>query len=263
MSHSISVGCWAEAPERCGVELPDGLSNPGAVVVDQDVHVLGGVMAGEVDLADRLDGQCLEIGDRVEPEIPRADMDVVDVAQDAAAGSAGDFGDELRLGDRRMPIAEIGRRVLDQQPPAERRLRLLDVPAEEVEARLGVRERQQVVEVGSADRAPRQVLGDEHRLDPFDQRLEAAEMTAVERLGAPQGQSDAMKAHRIVAPQLEEPVQRRCLGHVVLGMHLEEGEFGPGGRDLRHMRRAQAYANAAPRDRSTLVMIAAPPGSCG
>ena len=32
-------------------------------------HVLGGVMAGEVDLADRLDGQCLEIGDRVEPEI--------------------------------------------------------------------------------------------------------------------------------------------------------------------------------------------------
>src|ERR1700757_4168394 len=47
-------GYRAEAPERRGVELPDGLRDPGAVVVDQDVHVLGGVMPGEVDLADRL-----------------------------------------------------------------------------------------------------------------------------------------------------------------------------------------------------------------
>jgi hypothetical protein len=119
-------------------------------------------------------------------------MDVADVAQDAAAGSAGDFGDELRLRDRRMPIAEIGRRVLDQQPPAERLLRLLDMPAEEVGVCLGVGERQQLVEVGCADRAPRQVLRDEHRLDPVDQRLEAPEMTMVERLGAPQGQGDAV-----------------------------------------------------------------------
>src|SRR5258708_39453790 len=77
-------------------------------------------------------------------------------------------------------------------------------------------------------------------------------MTTVELLGAPQGLGDAVKAHRIVASELEEPVQRWRLGHVVLGMHLEEAEFGLGGRDLRHMRRAQAYANAVARNRSTI-----------
>src|SRR5271163_3115904 len=77
-------------------------------------------------------------------------------------------------------------------------------------------------------------------------------MTAVELLGAPQGKSDAVKAHRVVPPQLEEPVQRRRFGHIVFGMHLEEAESGPSGRDLRYVRRAQADAYTAARDRSTL-----------
>src|SRR4051794_4483230 len=76
-------GHWTEASERRGIESPDRLRDPGAVVVDQNVYVLGGVMAGKVDLADRLDRKCLEIGHRVEPEIPRADVDIVDVAEDA------------------------------------------------------------------------------------------------------------------------------------------------------------------------------------
>ena len=40
--------------------------------------------------------------------------------------------------------------------------------------------------LGSADCAPRQVFGDEQRLDALDQRLEAAEMTAVELFSAAQ-----------------------------------------------------------------------------
>jgi hypothetical protein len=90
-------GHGAEAPERCSVKPPDRLCDPGTVVVDQDTHVVGNAMAGEVDLADRLDRQCVEIGKRIEPEIPCADMDVVDVAEHAAAGSMGDFGHKLRL----------------------------------------------------------------------------------------------------------------------------------------------------------------------
>src|SRR6266446_1606085 len=245
-------GHGAEAPERRGVKIPDGLGNPRAVIVDQNVHVLGGVMAAEVDFTDRFDRQRVEVVDWVEPEVPRADMDVVDVAEYAAACSTGDFGDEFRLGYRRMAVAEIGGRVLDQQPPAERLLRLLDVPAEELEARFGIGQRQQVVEIGSGDRAPRQMLGDEHRLDPLDQRLEAAKMPAIELLGASQGQGDAVKAHRVVTPQLKEPIQRGRVGHVVLGMDLEKADWGPGGRDLRHVRRAQAYTHAAVRDWSTL-----------
>ena len=51
-------------------------------------------------------------------------------------------------------------------------------------------------------------------------------MTAVELLGASQGQGNPVNAHRVVAPQFEEPVQRRRFGHVILGMHLEEGQAG-------------------------------------
>ncbi len=80
------------------MEVPDGFGDPGAVVVDQDIDVFGGVMAGKMDLADCPDRQRIEIGDRVEPEIPSADVDVVDVAKDAAARPANDFGQEFRLG---------------------------------------------------------------------------------------------------------------------------------------------------------------------
>src|SRR5260370_38705582 len=107
-------GHGAEAPERRGVELPHGLRDPAVMVIDQNVYVLGGVMTGQVDLANRCDRQCVEVGDRVEPEIPRADVYVVDVTEDAAARSTGDCCDELDLGDCRMPVAEIGGGVLDQ-----------------------------------------------------------------------------------------------------------------------------------------------------
>src|SRR5271169_44381 len=119
-------GHWTKASERRGIERPDPLYDPGAVVVDQNVHVLGDVMAGKVDLADRLDRESLDICDRVEPKIPGADVDVVDVAEDAATGSKGDFRQELCLRNRGMPVTEIGRRVLDQQPPAKPLLRLID-----------------------------------------------------------------------------------------------------------------------------------------
>ena len=85
-------GHGTEAPERRGVEVPDGLGNPGAVVVDQDIHVFGGVMAGKMDLADCPDRQRIEVGEWVEPEILSADVDVVHVAKDAAARPANDFG---------------------------------------------------------------------------------------------------------------------------------------------------------------------------
>src|SRR5437764_7843030 len=81
-------GNGAEAPERSGIELPDRLRYPRAVVVDQDIRVFGRVMAGEMDLADRRRRQRVEIGDRIEPEVCRADVDVVDVAEDAATGPA-------------------------------------------------------------------------------------------------------------------------------------------------------------------------------
>jgi hypothetical protein len=75
-------------------------------------------------------------------------------------------------------------------------------------------------------------------------------MTAIELLGAAQGQSDAVKADWVVTPEIEKAVQGHLLGHVILGMHLEEAKLGPDRRDLRYMRRAQANTRAAARRRS-------------
>src|ERR1700751_1028725 len=146
-----------------------------------------------------------------------------------------------------MAVAQVRGRVFDQQPAPERLLSLLDMAAEEVEAFLGIGERQQVVQESPGNRAPGQVLGNQHRLDALDQRLKAAEMNAIEVLGGAQGQSDAVKADWVVAPQLEKVIQRHRLGHVILGMHFEEGELGPDSRDLRYMRRAQPNTRAAAR----------------
>ena len=121
-----------------------------------------------------------------------------------------------------MAKPQVGGRVLDQQPPPERLLRLANVPAEDIQALLGVGKRQQVVQVIPADRTPGQVLRDQHRLYPLDQIFEAAEMNPIELLGAPQGERNPVNAHRVVAAQFEQSVQRRRFRHVILGMHLEE-----------------------------------------
>src|SRR5262249_36263474 len=61
-------GQGAETPERLCVEVPYRLRYSGAVVVNQDLDPVGGMMPGEMNLADRFQGQRIEIGDRVEPE---------------------------------------------------------------------------------------------------------------------------------------------------------------------------------------------------
>ena len=108
MSHSIKVWDRAEPLKRCRVKLPNRRRNPGAVVVDQDIGVLCGAVTGKMDLPDHVRRQGVQISDRVEPEVVRADVDVIDVAEDSAAGSAGGFGEELRLGDGRMAKAQVG-----------------------------------------------------------------------------------------------------------------------------------------------------------
>jgi hypothetical protein len=70
-SHSTSVGTGPNR-QSAAVELPHGLRNPRAVVIHQNVHVLG-VMAGKMGFADRCDRQSLEVVEWVEPEVPRAD----------------------------------------------------------------------------------------------------------------------------------------------------------------------------------------------
>jgi len=72
-----------------------------------------------------------------------------------------------------------------------------------------------------------------------------------------------VKAHRVVTPQLKEPIQRGRVGHVVLGMDLEKAIGG----------RVAAISDTCGERRPTptlqfgigrrLVMIAVPPGPFG
>src|ERR1700756_3556152 len=80
-----------EAAERRGVEVPNGLGDAGTVVVDQYIHVFGSVMASNMDFANCLGRQRVEISNRVEPEILRADKNIIHIAEDAAARPPSDL----------------------------------------------------------------------------------------------------------------------------------------------------------------------------
>src|SRR5216684_7476131 len=110
----------AEARERRRVERPDLGRDARTVIVDAKraaVFELPRGVSGEMDLADRGGRQRGKIGRRVPAVIPAADDDVVDVAQNAAAGALGEPGEEFPLRNRRMPELQVGGRVLDQNAP--------------------------------------------------------------------------------------------------------------------------------------------------
>src|SRR5262249_37588681 len=86
------------SPNRLGEEGPDGFPDRGIVGVNQKrepsvVSFLG--IAREVDLADRAERETGEITEGVEAVIGRADEDIVDVEQKAAASPADDFGKKI------------------------------------------------------------------------------------------------------------------------------------------------------------------------
>src|SRR5688572_9505165 len=89
------------APEqrhRLGIERPDLLADTRAVVVDPDraaVVELAQRMPREMNLADALARQRPKVAASIEAVIAGAHEDVVDVAEDAAAGACRHRGDEL------------------------------------------------------------------------------------------------------------------------------------------------------------------------
>src|SRR5579875_1414436 len=146
----------AEPRQRLGVERPDLGNDARAVVVDTQPQTPSDLWhAGprEMDLAERRAWQRCEIGARIPAVIAGADVDVVDVAQDAAAGAGGHRGEKFPFRDRRMPPAQIGGRVLDQDVTFEKGLHPIDMPADDVERLFGQRQRQKIGEIAPADNA--------------------------------------------------------------------------------------------------------------
>src|SRR6185437_16995609 len=89
-----------ERLERIGVERPYGLADSRAVIVDAQHPASRELAHGvprEVELADLRGRQRGEVALGVEAVVAGADVDVVDVAEDAAASARRDRGDEFPL----------------------------------------------------------------------------------------------------------------------------------------------------------------------
>jgi hypothetical protein len=89
-------GARTDAVDQAAVQRPDRLGDWRAVGVDQQGRAAFiRAMAGQVDLADHLGGQGVQIGLGRVAQVAGADEHVVDVDQQAAAGAAGQFDQEV------------------------------------------------------------------------------------------------------------------------------------------------------------------------
>src|SRR5690242_10836546 len=94
---------------------------------------LSHAVAGKMDFADGGRRQRIEVGRRVPAVVVRAHEDIVDVAENAAAGARGDGGEKLPLRDGRMLELQVRRGILDENWAPQARLGLIDVPANDIE----------------------------------------------------------------------------------------------------------------------------------
>ncbi len=156
----------------------------------------GGVEAGEVDFRHGCRRNGGEIGQRIDTMVACIDVDVVDVDQQPAAGARGDRRHELVLGDRRFREREIARHVLHEQLAAEKVLHGRHAHAHVIERLLGIRQRQQVVEVPAGDAAPAQVFGNRGGRDAIGEPLElgAGAHGPADRLNRATGRRRASRA---------------------------------------------------------------------
>ena len=118
-----------------------------------------------------------------------------------------------------------------------------------------------MIQVRAARHAPRQMLGDERRLQALDQPPQPLEVRAVDTLDGAERETHPMQGQRILAAQ---PLQRpdgRAAAHVVLGVDLEPADRGPALEHLRHVGRAQADAAVDGTHRASLDTASGPAGA--
>ena len=191
-------------------------------------------MAGEVDLGHPIGRKGIDIALGREAGVAGADMDVVDVEQQGAAGAARDLGEELDLAPLVAVDRQVVRRVLQRRsvrPSAS--CTCGDVGADRGQRFAAARKGQQVGQVVRAAPRPGEMLGDQRRLDPPHQRGQAGQRLRIRRLGAGERQRDAVQRQRMDAADRFQPGQPRPAGdQVVLGMDLEPQARRPAGERL-------------------------------
>src|SRR5882757_11210746 len=111
-------------------------------------------MPGKVKLPDALLRHGVQIDLRVEAVIDATDVDVVDVEQDGTVRALGDLAQEFPFAHVGLLISQIARYVFKQELLPKRILYLADAGDHMRQRLLVIGERQQVVQVPSADAGP-------------------------------------------------------------------------------------------------------------
>src|SRR5216683_1328910 len=233
----------SEACNRLAVERPYGRIDGGAVIIDANADPFrqrSEDVAGEMDLADCRDRERGQILRRVPAVVRRAHEDVVDVAEDAAAGARHHGGEKLPFRNRRMAVAQIARRVLDEDAALQMILESAVIVADDVKRLLGERKRQQVAEIGTLTRAPGKMVRDESRRNALGHLANPLEVSGINAIGAAQREADAMEGDGIVPANPLELSERHPPAHVILGVNLEPGDVGAALHDLPMVQRAKA-----------------------
>ena len=91
-----------------------------------------------------------------------------------------------------MGEAEVTGRILDRDLPAQRVLQPPDVTDHDFERFFCIGQRQQVIEITPAARAPGQVIGHKGGLEALHQRGHAREMRRIEPVRRAQRQADGV-----------------------------------------------------------------------
>src|SRR5882724_10586454 len=226
---------------RQAIEVPHGRDDVAIVGVEQMRPFVA--VAGEVNLTHAIRWHREDISLGVEAVIDRAHVDVVHVEEDPAVGPFGDRCEKLPLGHRRVREAEVARDVLEEDLLPESVLHRLHPLDDVLERLLGVRQREQVVRVVTANAAPAEVIGHPRGCDAIDERTQRVEVPVAQRIGRAERQGHPVQDHRTArARSLEHGQRPAAVDHEVLRDRLEPVHPRRAIEHPREMRRSQPDA---------------------
>lgn len=123
----------------------------------------------------------------------------------------------------------------------------------------------QIVEMSAEGSAPAQMLRNENRLDPLDEREQPRQVGFGHAFGGTEPKPDAMQAYREMgAYALKHMAIVSTCAEIVLAVHLDPADRGPRAEELGVMPGAQPDASAKPqRVSQPFFSLASLPGSPG
>jgi hypothetical protein len=163
-------------------------------------------MPGQVQLPHAGSRQRVDERVRVEAVVHGAHIYVVDVEQQIAVGALCETREKFRFAHLRRCEPDVARDVLEQDAATEHVLHSLHTLRNVRERVLGVRQRQQVVQIDSVDTRPAEVIGDPGGLDALAQAAQLRKVSGVERIAAADRERDAVQHDRITLADALEVV---------------------------------------------------------